>query len=628
MEHAGERRLVDLLAGELRAHVAPPADGLRRRDAACVWGDNAAGMRPLLAHLLDERDARRPALVRGIPHHPDSIARERHYRDGLARRGMPVDEDLVITGWFTPEPTYTAMWELLERRRDFDAVVALNDMSAVSAIAALNDAGLRVPEDVAVTGYDNDLIATQWPGLTTVDQSFGEQGRVAAELMLEQIRDGPIAREVAVTSRVVVRGSTRPKGEPPVTDLDEAIAIAKSDKEQLAARDASLALSSALNYCWTVDEIVDAVSAHLHRLGIIRCYLGLYERRFDPDGDDGPTRVETDRARVVLAYRNGERHGAPTEPIASHELLPPDLADELEGGMLVLQPLAVLDRPLGYLLFEQSTGSARVAALMRTELSRAIDGVFTGEELLQHARYLEQVVERRTRELQAEVVTRRRAERELQRAVGELQRSAMRDGLTQLANRTAFAEHLDEQWREHLETGRELAVLMVDVDAFKPYNDHYGHLAGDEALRVVAECLARAIAGPDDLACRYGGEEFTAVLANTATRGARAVCERFRRYLDEAAVPHATSPIGGRLTPSVGVAAGAPHASVDPSHLVDLADQALYDAKAAGRDRVATRRMDARPSPVDAQAGPPDPDDAVPVGPAAVGRPAAGPQEA
>jgi diguanylate cyclase (GGDEF)-like protein len=338
----------------------------------------------------------------------------------------------------------------------------------------------------------------------------------------------------------------------------------------------------------------------------------VHERQHDHELEDTTARVVTEEAKLVLAYRHGE-HVPPPGPIRSRDLLPPELAHELDDGMLVLQPLAVLDRPLGYLLFEQTTGSARVTALMRTEISRAIDAVLTTEEVQAHAEMLERVVDRRTRELQAEVVTRQRTERELQRAVGVLHRSAMLDGLTQIANRTAFIEHIDRQWSWHARDRRGLALLMVDVDAFKLYNDHYGHLPGDEAPRTVAECLEQAVADPQDLACRYGGEEFIAVLACSGVEGALAVSERFQQLLAAAGIPHAVSPVSPLLTTSIGIAVGIPTPDTDPEVLLEAADQALYQAKAQGRDRVVVSDArvggEAPPSssssvPVPAPAGP------------------------
>lgn len=576
------------LAELLRTVDAPVVHvGEQIPGAVCVSGDSAGGMTRLLAHLLDVRGARRPVLVRGVSHHRDSSMREAEFRRVMSERGLPVEEDLVITGEFMPEPTYAAMQELLSRRRDFDSVVALNDLSAVSAVSALESVGLRVPEDVAVCGYDNAPIATRWPGITTVDQELEEQGAAAARLLLEQVDDGGSTREIIVPSRVIVRGSTAPTGQPAIRDLDEVVGIAVADKEQLAMQDAGLALSDALNGCWTMEEVVRTVADHLHRLGIARCFLALHDRRQGGSADAQPeTLVDTERARIVLAYRRGERLPLPAEAVSSHDLLPPELADELSSDMLVLQPLAVLDRPLGYLLFEQTTDSTRITALMRTELSRVIDAVLTTRDLRTHAQMLEQVVDRRTRELQAEVVTRQRAERELQRANAVLQRSAMLDGLTQIANRTAFEQHLERHWAAHWRDRRELAMLMVDVDAFKAYNDTYGHLAGDEALRAVADRLDQAVTGPEDLACRYGGEEFSVVLPMSGRTAALAVAERFRSLLEDAAIAHMSSPTGSLLTASIGIAVGDPGSGGRPETLIEAADRALYEAKLQGRDRV------------------------------------------
>src|SRR6185312_12112997 len=131
------------------------------------------------------------------------------------------------------------------------------------------------------------------------------------------------------------------------------------------------------------------------------------------------------------------------------------------------------------------------------DLSRALDTIFSTEELQQHANRLESLVDQRTQQLQL--------------ANAELQRSVIRDGLTGIANRTAFEQQLDA-----LRTGRdEVALLMVDVDAFKAYNDRYGHLVGDQALKAVAGCLEKSVREPDDLACRYGGEEFAVILPRT-----------------------------------------------------------------------------------------------------------------
>ncbi len=559
--------------------------GFRSPHRASIWGDNAGGMRPLLAHLLDEHGARRVALVRGIAHHPDSIAREQVFRAEMAARDLPVDEDLIVTGEFLPEPAYAAVSELLTRRRDMDAIVALNDMSAISTIAALTEVGLRVPEDVAVTGFDNDLAARQWPGLTTVDQNFDEQGRVAAEMLIEQLDGTHVSRHVMVPSQLVVRGSVADGPGSPAADHACAIEVARLDKGQLANQDASLALSSALTRCWTVPQVVDAVATHLGRLGMRRWFLSLYDRHAaDRGASPHGSMVDTSTAHLALAYTCGERLDLPADHFASHQLLPSSAMHELEDGMLVAQQLAVLGRPLGFVLYEQTDGSARLTAMMHTEVSRAIDAVITTHELEGHAHKLERVVDHRTRELQAEVATRLHAERELRRANAELRRLAMVDGLTRIANRAAFEQHLETTWAA--QRAEQLSVLMIDVDAFKAFNDHYGHVMGDEALRIAASCIEDSVHDPQDLASRYGGEEFAVVLPDSGVAGAAAVAQRIRDHLADANIPHATSPVSDRLTVSIGIAVGCSERHTCPEELVNEADRALYRAKEQGRDRI------------------------------------------
>jgi diguanylate cyclase (GGDEF)-like protein len=198
--------------------------------------------------------------------------------------------------------------------------------------------------------------------------------------------------------------------------------------------------------------------------------------------------------------------------------------------------------------------------------------VLSTKELQDHAEHLERLVAQRTRELE--------------RANAELRDSLMHDGLTRIANRMAFQEHLERCCGRPSQGAGELALLMVDVDMFKAFNDHYGHLRGDETLRIVASCLERAVREPEDLACRYGGEEFAVVLPGTGIRGATAVAKRFRELLAEAAVPHAASSVAPVVTASVGIAVTRAGMNSDHDGVIGAADHALYRAKNLGRDRI------------------------------------------
>lgn len=167
----------------------------------------------------------------------------------------------------------------------------------------------------------------------------------------------------------------------------------------------------------------------------------------------------------------------------------------------------------------------------------------------------------------------------------ELNRMAQLDGLTGVANRRAFDQTLKQEWERAARANRPLALLMVDVDHFKKYNDGYGHQAGDECLKQVAQILRGALERPGDFAARYGGEEFALILPDTDAAGARGVAKRMRDAVHERAIAHAYSPTASHVTFSVGVAAVVPLHGVPAEILVTNADKALYRAKDEGRDR-------------------------------------------
>ena len=296
----------------------------------------------------------------------------------------------------------------------------------------------------------------------------------------------------------------------------------------------------------------------------------------------------------------GRQRPAPEEVFPLGQLLPSALQHELRSELLVFQPLLASDRELGYVLFEQEGGSALASDWLRNEISRTLEAMFSTRALRDYAANLEHLVATRTVELAArsaelvarseqlesEVRTRRVTEEQLHHAVGELRRMALRDGLTQLANRACLSEHLTSLWQQPTRHGGTIALVMIDVDLFKAYNDRYGHLRGDEALREVAARLAEAARSPEDLACRFGGEEFVLALPDTDLDTARSVAERFRAAVATAAIPHETSTVAPVVTVSIGIAVARPQDAVDPWSLLDHADRALYRAKTQGRDQV------------------------------------------
>ncbi|GLH80251.1 diguanylate cyclase [Bradyrhizobium sp. SSBR45G] len=170
---------------------------------------------------------------------------------------------------------------------------------------------------------------------------------------------------------------------------------------------------------------------------------------------------------------------------------------------------------------------------------------------------------------------------------GRLETLAIEDGLTGLANRRRFDERLMEEWGRAYREKTSLALLMIDIDHFKAFNDTYGHPAGDECLHTVASVLADEAQRSSDLVARYGGEEFALLLPNTDAAGCARLGERIRRALHEAGIVHAHNP-PGIVTASIGGAVCRPgfERSAGPASLIESADRALYAAKDGGRDRL------------------------------------------
>ncbi len=164
---------------------------------------------------------------------------------------------------------------------------------------------------------------------------------------------------------------------------------------------------------------------------------------------------------------------------------------------------------------------------------------------------------------------------------------AATDGLTGLANRRAFDERLADEWARARRDGTQLSLLLIDVDHFKSFNDHYGHLAGDGCLRALGRILSAHAKRPADLAARYGGEEFAMLLPNTGADGCAEVGEEIRGALRDLAMLHVQNLPSRLITVSVGAATGFPsQTTTDCSALVAAADRALYAAKDSGRDRL------------------------------------------
>ena len=184
----------------------------------------------------------------------------------------------------------------------------------------------------------------------------------------------------------------------------------------------------------------------------------------------------------------------------------------------------------------------------------------------------------------ARVRARVRTHIELKQARDLLSRLASIDPLTGIANRRRFDDSLEQAWRRAVRAGAPLSLMLVDVDAFKEFNDNYGHARGDDCLRAIAAALLAALRRPGDLVARYGGDEFGVVLEDTDAAGMRALIQRLLQGVRRLDIAHAHSPVQPRVTVTIGGACLQPPDDTPASHLLLTADKLLYEAKEQGRN--------------------------------------------
>ncbi len=185
-----------------------------------------------------------------------------------------------------------------------------------------------------------------------------------------------------------------------------------------------------------------------------------------------------------------------------------------------------------------------------------------------------------------DISERKRTEEKVLGLQKELEDLSFKDGLTGVANRRRFDAVLEEEWTSARTTQKPLSLMMIDIDFFKQYNDHYGHVPGDDCLKRVAKTLRIGATRPRDFLARYGGEEFIIVLPETDEKGAEQVAARCREALAAEAIPHERSTVGPIVTISIGVGTIVPSGDDSPVRFIEEVDKRLYEAKQRGRNCV------------------------------------------
>jgi len=274
-------------------------------------------------------------------------------------------------------------------------------------------------------------------------------------------------------------------------------------------------------------------------------------------------REELNNHQVRIILRTGHPGEAPEESIIlNYDINDYKLKVELTRQRLLTATIAALRSYRDLVTLEHQ----------RIELAQTLNHLqHVQSQLQEHAHLLEIKVAERTAALEE--------------ANKQLHRLATLDGLTLVANRRRFDEYWQQQWQIVMQQQQPLTLILVDIDYFKAFNDHYGHQAGDECLWKVAQAINMALKRPTDLVARYGGEEFAVVLPYTTLEGGCRIAENIMTEVHTLNLTHDQSLVSDRITLSLGICCVMPRPEISCKTPIAIADKALYQAKQEGRNR-------------------------------------------
>ena len=502
----------DQMHDELVKRAKCPVVAIRHtsKEFDCVYTDESLALKPLLSHLLDHHGLKRISFLAGYEGHPDSERRLQVYREEMAAHGLTVDEEKDITHgnmWLDCGPkAYEALFSDPEHLPE--AVVCANDYMATGLMRTLREKGIRVPEDVIVTGFDNvPNVSLSEPMLTTVEQDFAGMTVMAMEELDRQIRgidgkkkDG--VKEMPIGGKLILGESCGcgSRGENYYAEISE---NRGREVDRMGNREVGMTyLTIELNACDDLKDLHRVLVEKMDDTPMIRdYYLCLFEKEKDQKGEPVFAEELTEKACLVHVMRDRQDHGMPMITFDRRRLLPEmaERADEAQVFFLML--LHQRENAYGYSMFHYRQGE------VPSNFFQHWNVILSGALSNMHKR------------------------NELMALYEERRMSSITDVMTRLLNRRGLEEQLSTIWREMCNRREGVAFVAIDMDRLKRINDTYGHLAGDYAIRLTGHAVRRA-APKEALVARMGGDEFLAVLPKATQETADKYMQDFQTELE------------------------------------------------------------------------------------------------
>ena len=497
---------------EIRSRAHCPVIAIRHYsdEIDCVYTDQGKALRPMLQHLINHHRLKRIGFLAGYKGHPDSELRLNVYREEMAANGLTVDEEKDICHgnmWLDcGEAAYRFFFS--DPARQPEAIVCANDYMAVGLMRTLAERGIAVPKDVIVTGFDNvPTVAISVPTLTTVEQDFGRMTTIAREELDRQIREGKQKTDgknfkAGMAGKMVCGESCGcgRRGEDYYVELSDS---RNRMVDSMNVREVAMTyLTIELSACDDLKDLHEVLVRKTDDTPMLRdYYLCLFEKGKNENGEPVFAEELTEKTCLVHAMRDRQDHGMPMITFDRSRLLPEmaERADEAQVFYLML--LHQKEQFYGYAMFHYNKGEIPSTFFQHWNviLSGALSNMHKRNELM--ALY---------------------EERRL---------SSITDVMTRLLNRRGLEEQLAPIWQRLCNDQESVAFVCFDLDRLKQINDHFGHQAGDFAIRLTANAIRKA-APKDAIVARMGGDEFLAVLPEASQAGADRFIAEFNRQIE------------------------------------------------------------------------------------------------
>ncbi len=522
--------------------------------------DNETAMQHMVEHFINHHGFTRINYVSGPADNIDSVQRLKAYRSTLERYGIPVEEERIYHGNFRSKDGTDAVRAFLHSPLEFpQAIICANDNMAVSAMNALTVHGVRVPQDVAVSGFDYIYNGRNYaPSLTSVQRPLERAGQLACQMILNHLQGTPQERSTLLDTRCCFSESCG-CSETPVMDTEE---FKKRNFNVLESFSTDVSLltrmSSALAECDNLEEYAVNLRRFIPEIGAKEFYLCLCD-----DWKQGIMADETEEnylmhilspnnyivtgysetMLVPLAYKNGEFLDMAN--FASEEMLPDLFHEDNPAGNYYFIPLHFRERCMGYCVIK--------------DCSFPISSKLFHAWIMNITNSLESV---------RKIIC-------LDRVTQKLNKLYTVDTLADINNRNGFRISTQQLYSYCINTRKPVMLMFLDMDGLKKINDTYGHKEGDNAITLMAGAIDKACSD-GEICCRFGGDEFIVFAADYTEERAAALAKRIEEGLQKI---NASAVLPYHMETSLGYHITVPERGMDLFQLVTIADNIMYAAK-------------------------------------------------